>query len=238
RCSICLDVFTDRTSVSPCFHSFCLDCISQWALCSRKCPQCRQVFTFAVVHGRNEGDEHVKLVFPNLTAKKAPPAPPSSSSTLPRVQQDVRSPRAARQRISQRRTPPSPSNRRNCMLHGDEKRRFIYTHHLRAKHAGINPYSKCKEVSPAEFTRNPSLLRKLEPWITRDLKAVLKIEDVEILTAVVLTCMRNYDLRTEEGLVYLQEYLGDQAEHFVHELCCFARSPFNMDVYDGIVQYE
>ncbi|KAJ3127051.1 hypothetical protein HK098_006848 [Nowakowskiella sp. JEL0407] len=36
----------------------------------------------------------------------------------------------------------------------------------------------------------------------------------------------------------LQEFLGDKAELFVHELVSFARSPLSMNAYDSTVQYD
>lgn len=70
--------------------------------------------------------------------------------------------------------------------------RYIYKHGLRAKHVGVNGKSKCKEVTPDEFKRNPSLLRKLEPWIRRDLQAILKTDDVEIVKAIVIALLTRY----------------------------------------------
>ncbi|KAJ8631033.1 hypothetical protein MRB53_024356 [Persea americana] len=56
KCSICLNVWHDVVTVSPCLHNFCNGCFSEWLRRSQKqqkgvlCPQCR-----AVVHsvGRN-----------------------------------------------------------------------------------------------------------------------------------------------------------------------------------------
>lgn len=139
-----------------------------------------------------------------------------------------------------------------------KKTRYIYRHGLRAKHTGVNRNSKCKEVTPAEFKRNPGLLRKLEPWIRRDLQAILRTDDVEIIKAAVIGLLSRYTIflflqyvayhlpkdycrehpRTDTAIDFLKDYLFEHSEHFLHELICFAKSPLNMEVYDATVQYD
>lgn len=47
RCSICLDIFNNPTSL-PCGHNFCLDCIKQFWVTRRhkpaECPLCKETF--------------------------------------------------------------------------------------------------------------------------------------------------------------------------------------------------
>ncbi|BBN17086.1 E3 ubiquitin-protein ligase CHFR [Marchantia polymorpha subsp. ruderalis] len=53
KCSICLNVWHDVVSLTPCLHSFCNSCFSDWYRRSRKigteckCPQCRGTVTSA-----------------------------------------------------------------------------------------------------------------------------------------------------------------------------------------------
>ena len=101
QCSVCLSPYQTRTSVSPCFRklavfillgpqpvltfrglfcffffpdSFCLHCINQWATISRKCPQCRQIFSLGVVHDRGRG--HESFEFPEWPPRPAARARP------------------------------------------------------------------------------------------------------------------------------------------------------------------
>ncbi|KAI8587508.1 hypothetical protein BDZ88DRAFT_425253 [Geranomyces variabilis] len=245
RCSVCLGPFTDRTSVRPCFHSFCLLCISQWAAISRQCPHCRQAFVMAVVHGTTgEGGWHRTIEFPdvkppttrtaNLDHTANASAPPRGRARPPRT---PRSPQAwgPRQR---RRISTSPET--SLVIERNRTRRRVYALGLRAKHVGSQANAKCREISPAVFAQTPALLRKLEPWIRRDLHALLGIEDVAVIAAVVAGLLRSEpDMRSDASVCCLAEYLGSRAraEHFIHELVCFAKSPLNMDAYDASVQY-
>ncbi|KAL2613592.1 hypothetical protein R1flu_025284 [Riccia fluitans] len=53
KCSICLNIWHDVVSLTPCLHSFCNACFSDWYRRSRKtgadckCPQCRVTVTSA-----------------------------------------------------------------------------------------------------------------------------------------------------------------------------------------------
>lgn len=40
ECSICFEDFVDRAFVEPCLHSFCFNCIKDWAKVRRLCPIC------------------------------------------------------------------------------------------------------------------------------------------------------------------------------------------------------
>lgn len=43
RCAICMQNYMNRTYVSPCYHSFCFNCILQWINTpASDCPLCRQ----------------------------------------------------------------------------------------------------------------------------------------------------------------------------------------------------
>lgn len=48
-CSICLQQFSNRTFLRPCYHSFCFYCIKSWINVSNSaCPVCRQTITSLV----------------------------------------------------------------------------------------------------------------------------------------------------------------------------------------------
>jgi len=45
-CAICLDgLNSDAAKLKECEHSFCFDCIKQWAGVTNKCPLCKAVFS-------------------------------------------------------------------------------------------------------------------------------------------------------------------------------------------------
>jgi hypothetical protein len=105
--------------------------------------------------------------------------------------------------------------------------------------------------------------RRLEPWIRRELQAVLPNSDHVFLVRLVLGLWfgaehesvhvverqgRFSGQRTVTGSVEgageveaikeLERFLGDKAELFWHELRCFAESPFTMQAYDTVVVYS
>ena len=44
-CSICDDIFRNPIRLKSCGHTFCLNCIIQWAKHNLNCPLCREKFT-------------------------------------------------------------------------------------------------------------------------------------------------------------------------------------------------
>ena len=44
ECPICLQPMIHDIIWLPCIHSYCKDCINQWAKKSRKCPLCEYSF--------------------------------------------------------------------------------------------------------------------------------------------------------------------------------------------------
>jgi len=45
NCSICLDSIKDQLTLENCKHSFCKNCISEWVITSKECPNCRTELT-------------------------------------------------------------------------------------------------------------------------------------------------------------------------------------------------
>ncbi|ORX60061.1 hypothetical protein BCR36DRAFT_579502 [Piromyces finnis] len=41
KCGICYEIMYNATTCSPCMHSFCAGCLSQWLNNSKDCPHCR-----------------------------------------------------------------------------------------------------------------------------------------------------------------------------------------------------
>ncbi|XP_034770708.2 E3 ubiquitin-protein ligase TRIM39-like [Acipenser ruthenus] len=88
-CSVCLDLFTEPTTI-PCGHSFCLDCIgSYWDQSDQtglySCPQCRETFTprpaLRKSNVLNELVEELKKTRTLVSKKEsAAPAPVSAES--------------------------------------------------------------------------------------------------------------------------------------------------------------
>ncbi|KND04440.1 uncharacterized protein SPPG_00169 [Spizellomyces punctatus DAOM BR117] len=231
-CSICLQPMLSRMFVHPCYHSFCFQCICQWAQCGRACPECRQTILFGVVPAKGN-DGYEKYEFADVT--EAWPQHFSRSDVRYRTRNRNmyrRTPRAANREPHRHFLLEQPR-----MVTGDAFRRHIYAHGLRAKTMPVTRDSKFKEITPELFKRNPDLIKKLVPWIRRDLKVLLRIDDVEMIIDVIIAILQREGLESQAAKSALEEYLSSHTEHFVHELVCFSKSPWMMEVYDTMAEY-
>ncbi|KAL2917966.1 hypothetical protein HK105_202380 [Polyrhizophydium stewartii] len=104
-------------------------------------------------------------------------------------------------------------------------------------HRALSAQAKVREFAPAFFRAQPAALERLVPWIRRDLQALLHMSDVEIVKDIVVSVLKRHEPRSDEAIKALSDFLGENAEHFLHELVCFASSPFNIPAYDAAVQY-
>ncbi|XP_076891724.1 uncharacterized protein LOC143543242 [Bidens hawaiensis] len=84
------------------------------------------------------------------------------------------------------------------------------------------------------------LLKRIEPWIHRELHAVLGDPNPVILVHLVTSLFISSLERTHENnhLERLQPFLLGRTSTFWHELRCFAESSLNLEAYDTIVKYE
>ena len=118
------------------------------------------------------------------------------------------------------------------------RRKQVYLKGWKAKPPPVSSLSKFKDTKPKNFSQDPHQLSKLVPWITRELQAILGIQDVELILEYIVALLKTIDLKTNQGKECLQEYLGIHTELFIHELFCFAKSFLNMEAYDQVVEYD
>jgi E3 ubiquitin-protein ligase Topors len=134
-------------------------------------------------------------------------------------------------RWGQRNEPPVDQAQQQAL----EFRKRIYRQGLRARHIhSTSP--KIPHFHPLAF-KSTENINKLVPWIRRDLMALVGYENVDIVKDYVVAVMKEYELRSDIAINLLKEFLDDKAEHFVHELVSFGRSPWNLETYDRMVQY-
>lgn len=127
-----------------------------------------------------------------------------------------------------------------------EKRRWIYRHHLYAKHVASNSFTRYRPLpTPQQFSSNPDLVSRATVFIRRELR-VWDALDVEFLTTFTISLMKSLDIRSEPAVKLLAEFLDmdsdglrTNAEQFAHELYSYLRSPYrDLNVYDTVVQYD
>lgn len=141
-----------------------------------------------------------------------------------------------------------------------ERRAYIYREKLFAKHIASNIYTKFKPFTPQSFSVNSDLKARVIKFVRREvsgsfLKGIIILltslkslfyqlqvfpsVDVVFLTTYVISIASQLDLRSASAIRLLSDFLNeDDAEHFSHEVCTFARSSFSsLEAFDRNVQY-
>ncbi|KAH7982768.1 hypothetical protein HPB52_007015 [Rhipicephalus sanguineus] len=97
-----------------------------------------------------------------------------------------------------------------------------------------------REASPEVYSAHPSRTRRLIPWLTRELNALMQHNRDRVLAALdkVLWLIWNFDIRHPTFSQSLEDFFHEYTEHFVHEFYLFASSAFEtMDDYDRGTEY-
>lgn len=145
-----------------------------------------------------------------------------------------------------RRRRPRPFSRNGVRDFSEDgairRRRQIYNRSLYAKHIGANIHSRFKDISPQSFQKNKELLQRVTSFVRRELLVFTFLDDEnrDFLLQYFIAIAKSLDLQSERAINMLGEILGrDRAEHFVHEVTTFARSPFtDITRFDAFVQYS
>ncbi|GAA5991348.1 hypothetical protein JCM5350_006992 [Sporobolomyces pararoseus] len=241
-CAICLAPIDNKTVVFPCHHGqFCWNCIRAWTDQSRKCPLCLGPIEHLIHNIRSTKDYSTYHLLPlhTLTASSSSsilPAPrsrrpptASSSSSLPR---HALYGRQAMQNLD------TPTPRERLEEIALERRKYIYREGLYAKHVASNRYTGFKPFSPQTFSLNSDLKAKVIKFIRRELQ-VFPAVDISFLTTYLISIASQLDLRSPAALRLVSDFLSESdAQHLVHEIVTFARSPFtSLEGYDRFIQY-
>ncbi|XP_004241072.1 uncharacterized protein [Solanum lycopersicum] len=252
-CPICLCQIHHRSAavVIPCMHAYCIVCIRRWSDVKRKCPLCNADFDswFSRISFSSRTFQKEQLSARNETKKLHSGFVPS------RLRDRLADRRVIRRRREElntfgSRTRPFPRRRsfdhKGALNPDDITRRIIlwrssiYEERLQAV-----PFSSknCLMQHMDNRSTKEKMLQRIEPWIRRELQAILGDPDpsiiVHVATSLFITenthstqwCDRN------EFLAPLRPFLHERAEVFWHELRCFAESPFSMQTYDTVVEY-
>lgn len=103
-----------------------------------------------------------------------------------------------------------------------ERRRYIYRHHLYAKHIGSNPVTRFRPISPRVFSRN---LSEFKARITAFLRRELCIFDglvgrVEDHISYIIEILLSLDCKSDGAIRLFSEFIGglELAEHFAQSV--------------------
>lgn len=126
-----------------------------------------------------------------------------------------------------------------------ERRRFVYRHHLYAKHVASNRYTRYRPYpGPAGFRTNPTYARLLSVFLQRELQVWPHL-DVEFLSYYIPALLAHVDIRSDAFRERLTEWIDDRndTQHLVHEMELFVRSGrggLGLDQYDHCpwLQYD
>lgn len=89
--------------------------------------------------------------------------------------------------------------------------------------------------------------QRLDEWVTRELRALLRQQDVLVVKGLALSLLKSksprhaemqqrpqHELSPQDAL---QPFLRHHAHHFWHELCAFAATRYSLQTYDRLVRY-
>jgi len=201
-CPICLEHFSNKTMLNPCYHAFCYICIKKWSNVSQNCPLCKQSFDFAIYNIKDEYNFD-KVYF---------------------SEKEILNKKKNYYRIS--------SNEDDI-----EYRRNIYDKGFYAKQTEKYKVLNENQTYLNYLTKNKAKFNRIIPWIERDLKAILRMDDIDIVRDYIIGVLKKYDLDSEQAREEISLFLNNKTNHFIHELKCFINSPFNIKTYDSQYQY-
>lgn len=82
-------------------------------------------------------------------------------------------------------------------------------------------------------------MHRLVPWINRELHYLLNenIGHISYVMTRIMELLPQHPINSPEFKEAMQRFFGERTEHFLHELYCFASTPYDMTGYDRYVQY-
>lgn len=258
-CPICLRTIDvpGAAVLTVCFHAYCLDCIHKWSDLKRNCPLCNSTFDSWFYKIDLSSLRYLKQQLPAISdCKSVIPRPRSTVADRRRIIERTR----REMNDVNRRTRPLPW-RRSFGRPGTMSPHVIAERKLQWRASVYNRRLQAVPIYHGNgFQQNvprirndfekEKLLRRIEPWIQRELKAILGDPDPSIILHVVSSLLFS---RHEDGssasstqlsfvndnfLAPLEPFLHHRTNMFWHELRCFVDSPFTMETYDAVVEYR
>ncbi|XP_050220349.1 uncharacterized protein LOC126670623 [Mercurialis annua] len=251
-CPICLKELNDHRKiavVSVCLHAYCLGCIRRWSDFKRKCPLCNATYNSLFY----------KISFSSRNFL---------TETLPELERNVKNHRTEGQ-FSSRRVPEQRSmmtlTRRSralpwrrtfgrpgsvpCSIVAERKlqwRSSIYKRSLKA--VPLSPLNCLQQNVLKDGYTKEKVLQRIEPWIRRELQAILEDPDPSVIVHVASSLFISRlegksDVRAgqygdeDSFIVPLRPFLQNWTNVFWHELRCFAATSLTMETYDAVVTY-
>ncbi|XP_021193521.3 E3 ubiquitin-protein ligase Topors isoform X1 [Helicoverpa armigera] len=252
NCAICLGTCKNKSFTDSCLHQFCFSCLLTWSKVKAECPLCKQAFRSIIHNVRSNHQYEEYLVVQRQTEESSSRIDIDrvtaathrfryrTTLTLPRretiaIQQLLRhypfmadvfpgvSPR------------PAPARRRRSPA---SFRRTVYRHNLWAR--PLPDFTgRFRDCTPEFYRYNDTQMHRLVPWLNRELHYLLNenIGHISYVMSRILDLLPQHHINSTEFREAMHRYFGDRTEHFLHELYCFASTPYDMTGYDRNVQY-
>ncbi|RXN08416.1 E3 ubiquitin- ligase Topors-like protein [Labeo rohita] len=117
-------------------------------------------------------------------------------------------------------------------------RRALYRTGVRVRNT--RDASRQRDISAAFLRQNPGCLRRLLPWLQRELTVLYGSHGslVNIVQNIIISRIMNYNMEDSAIRDELRPFLLARTDHFLHELVSFARSTLNMEAYDQQAVYD
>ncbi|XP_051128033.1 uncharacterized protein LOC127249328 [Andrographis paniculata] len=262
RCPICLSrvEIPSAAVIIPCLHAYCIGCIRRWSDFKRKCPLCNADFCSWLCQFDKDFREERLISVGRSTPVSSLPRDDTllrrrraqlfeQRRMISRASREVsvvksRTRELPKQRSLERSSHESPEVEAERIR---KWRASIYEQRLKAVPFASNSENGVVKQISANDGGQERILRKIEPWIRRELQAILGDPDPTVIVHVVTSIFILIYKKKQESflgqieddyLAPLRRFLGDQTELFWHELRCFAESSFTMNTYDTIVVYK
>lgn len=97
-----------------------------------------------------------------------------------------------------------------------------------------------RDTSPEFFQNNQAMVHRLVPWLNRELNCLLAPQDnrLSYVLELILRMIKQHHISSRQFREAIQQYMGDNYMHFIHEFYQFARSPYDMYGFDDNANYE
>ncbi|XP_020529835.1 E3 ubiquitin-protein ligase Topors isoform X3 [Amborella trichopoda] len=255
-CPICLGCTEESEAavLQSCMHVYCIGCIRKWSEMRRNCPLCKSEFKgwFCNIRTSRVGDYREEFLLPLKGAKEHDHGH-HQWVTMPAFNQRHSRPLPWRRSFGRSRfVPPIERQRREAEVIAERVLRWrasIYERGLRAVPLCFPSKPSLQQKLLENNGQKERIQRRVEPWIRRELEAILGDSDPSVLVHLVsslwmssleeeLKATKDSTVVKSKFVQQLRPFLHERADMFWHELRCFAESPFTLATYDSVVEYR
>ncbi|PON88274.1 Cdk-activating kinase assembly factor [Trema orientale] len=224
-CPICLEDLHSRTSVvlTACKHAYCQGCIRKWSNLKRKCPLCNADF--------DSWFSNIDLSSLKFHKQRLPALNIRASTQFRSEEEEEEDPS---RRIVRRRTAPLPWRRsfgRPGLVGADviaarelRWRSSIYERRLEAVPLAPTENLEQNNISGQNNGVKARIVARIEPWIRRELQAILGDPDPSVIVHVASSLY----IATIEKTVRFSSGQLDTGDQFLAELRPFLLDKTNM----------